>query len=326
MHALHARVGKHFDLAQKIQRNHHYIEEHPESLRGKWATWAAPCQADSTGAQLKLSSFREVRLDLGCGKGSFTLAKALREPDVLFLGMDAEPLCIALAAEKAAAQGLSNLLFFPGSAEHIEKIFGEGELARVYINFPTPFPRTKEAKKRLVYLDNLLRLRNCVQEDALLIFKSDSFPLVHFAKTQFVRAGWELILHLDDLHKERAQRACVGADAGDLDADAGGLAHDLAHDLTHDLTRELIHDPTSEYEEKLTAKGAKVFVRVYTKGQVPAREKLTQVESLSLQDYLPQDLSQMDYVPSGMEGTVLNLINYSKKHNNQRLQRQLADE
>lgn len=317
MHALHARVGKNFDLAQKIQRNHHYIEEHPESLRGKWATWAAPCQADEKRERLQLSSFREVRLDLGCGKGSFTLAQALREPDVLFLGMDAEPLCIALGAEKAAAYGISNLLFFPGSAENIEKIFAEGELARVYINFPTPFPRTKEAKKRLVYLDNLLRLRNCMQEDALLIFKSDSFPLVQFARTQFERAGWELLASSDDLHKERTLHA-----RADVEIHARERAHDLAHDLMCKLTRE----PTSEYEEKLTAKGANVFVRVYTKGQVPAREKLTQVESLSLQDYLPQDLSQMDYVPSGMEGTVLNLINYSKKHNNQRLQRQLADE
>lgn len=313
MHALHARVGKNFDLAQKIQRNHHYIEEHPESLRGKWATWAAPCQADEKRERLQLSSFREVRLDLGCGKGSFTLAQALREPDVLFLGMDAEPLCIALAAEKAAAYGISNLLFFPGSAENIEKIFGEEELARVYINFPTPFPRTKEAKKRLVYLDNLLHLRNCMQEDALLIFKSDSFPLIHFAHTQFERAGWELLASSDDLHKERTLHACASVETH-------------AHDLAHDLMCKLTHEPTSEYEEKLTAKGAKVFVRVYTRGQVPDPAKRTQVESLSLQDYLPKDLSQMDYVPSGMEGTVLNLINYSKKHNNQHLQRQLADE
>lgn len=308
MHALHARVGKNFDLAKKIQRNHQVIVEHPESLRGKWASWCAPCAYNPTTMRYELSSFREVRLDLGCGKGNFTIASAAREPDVLFLGMDAEPLCIAYAAEKAHARGLSNVLFFPGSASHITKYFAHTELARIYINFPTPYPRSKDAAKRLVYLDNLVRYRSIAQDDALIIFKSDSYPLVRFAATQFVRAGYTLLYHTDDMRADIHHKKKTPAQIDPL------------------YTELSIASTATEYEEKLCARGAHVFLRIYQQGPLPHASERTQVAHVSLQDYLPHDLTRMTYVPSGMEGTVINLLNYSKKHPGDHLQRLLADE
>ena len=102
MHGMHARLPKHFVLEERLERYRDAIEPDPYHWRGHWTSACAPAGA---------TPFREVRLDLGCGKGSFTVEAARREPDVLFVGMDSEPVCIAYAAQRAVESGLPNVVF-----------------------------------------------------------------------------------------------------------------------------------------------------------------------------------------------------------------------
>ena len=144
MHGMHARLPKHFVLEERLERYRDAIEPDPYHWRGHWTSACAPAGA---------TPFREVRLDLGCGKGSFTVEAARREPDVLFVGMDSEPVCIAYAAQRAVESGLPNVVFVPGTGMRIREMFSEGELGRIYLNFPTPFPRKRESHLRLVNLE-----------------------------------------------------------------------------------------------------------------------------------------------------------------------------
>ena len=89
-HGLHIRLPKNFVLEERLERYSAAIETNPYAWCGMWAWACAPVGSPA---------FREVRLDLGCGRGSFTVEMARREPDVLFIGMDAEPICIAYAAQ-----------------------------------------------------------------------------------------------------------------------------------------------------------------------------------------------------------------------------------
>ena len=66
-HALHARLPKNFVLEERLERYGSVIELRPESWRGRWALGCAP---------LGSAPFREVRLDLGCGKGGFVVEAA----------------------------------------------------------------------------------------------------------------------------------------------------------------------------------------------------------------------------------------------------------
>ena len=137
MHGMHARLPKHFVLEERLERYRDAIEPDPYHWRGHWTSACAPAGA---------TPFREVRLDLGCGKGSFTVEAARREPDVLFVGMDSEPVCIAYAAQRAVESGLPNVVFVPGTGMRIREMFAESELGRIYLNFPTP---TSEYELRL---------------------------------------------------------------------------------------------------------------------------------------------------------------------------------
>lgn len=265
MHGMHARLPKNFVLEERLERYADKIELEPTHLAGHWAQACAPLTA--TG----MSAFKEVRLDLGCGKGAFIVEAARREPDVLFVGMDLEPLCIAYAAQHVTEAGLSNVVIVPGKGSLVVQAFGPAELSCMYVNFPTPFPRKREASKRLVILERLMEYRRVLRSGAMLRLRTDSLPFRDFALTQFALAGYDVVWSSDD---ERAERP---------------------------------NEPTSEYEDRLTDKGAKVLSLWATPGPVPKNP--VQTAPLSLVDYLPYGLFADGYVPHGMERTVENLRN-----------------
>ncbi len=264
LHGMHARLPKNFVLEERLEKYGRVIEADPYSWRGKWAQACATAGGEA---------FREVRLDLGCGKGSFTVEAARREPDVLFIGMDSEPVCIAYAAQRGCESGLANVVFVPGSGMRIKEMFAPSELGRIYLNFPTPFPRKRESHLRLVNMERLLDYREVLAPGAEVCLRTDSLPLREFAKTQLPLAGYAKTWESNDARGEHPD------------------------------------DPTSEYEIRLGAQGAKVF-SLYSKPEGEAPTNPVQTAEMSLVAYIPQDLSAFDdYAPHGMQATMQNLRN-----------------
>lgn len=264
-HALHARLPKNFVLEERLERYGRAIELRPESLRGRWVEACSPIGADP---------YREVRLDLGCGKGGFVVEAARREPDVLFVAMDSEPICVAYAAQRVCESGLPNVVVVPGTGIRVRELFSAGELSVIHLNFPTPFPRKRDAHKRMACMERLMDFRDVLTEGGEVRMRTDSQPLFDFMLTQVPLAGYELLWESRDARAERPD------------------------------------DPASEYERRLGAKGARVLALTATPG--PAPEHVEQTAELSLAAYLPHDLTSlqgMAYAPHGMEATVVNLRN-----------------
>ena len=184
MHGLHARLPKNFVLEERLERYRDYIEPDPYSWAGSWAAACAPAGSEA---------FSEVRLDLGCGKGSFTVEAARREPEVLFIGMDSEPICIAYAAQHGFESELPNVVFVPGTGMRIREMFAPGELGAIYLNFPTPFPRKRDSAGRLVNLERLMDYQEVLVPGGEVRLRTDSQPLFDFALTQVPLAGYEIV-------------------------------------------------------------------------------------------------------------------------------------
>lgn len=267
MHAMHARLPKHFVLEERLERYTDAIEPIPQRYAGLWAEACHPLDPAQPHAR-----FAEVRLDLGCGKGAFSVESAQREPDVLFVGMDYEPICIAYAAQRACESGLANVVFVPGDGSKVTAMFAPGELSRIYLNFSTPFPRKKKATERLTYLDRLMDYRKVLAPGGSVLLRTDSYPFHRFSLGQLRLAGYELLWTSDDAATEHPTAV------------------------------------PSEYERRLTAKGAPVFAFEAVPGPEP--KCVEETEPLSLMDYLPEDLDAMGYIPHGMERTVTNLRNF----------------
>lgn len=274
MHALHARLPRHFVLEERLERYADAIEVRPQSYAGHWREACHPL-----GERGETHSYRELWLDLGCGKGGFTADMARREPATLFVGIDFEPICMAYAAEKAVRRHLHNMVLVPRSADHLSDVFAPGELDGIYLNFPTPFPRRKEAHLRLTHADRLLEYRRLLAPGARLLLKTDSYPLWRFSLGQLRLAGYDVPWQSEDARAERPD------------------------------------DVMSWYEQRLSAQGATVYAVEALPQAAPIPTCVEQTESLSLIDYLPANLDAMaaTYVPHGMQGTVTNLRNQRLK-------------
>lgn len=180
---MHARLPKHFVLEERLERYADAIEPAPTTWRGIWREACAPVGGPA---------FRELRVDLGCGKGGFLVEVARAHPDVLYVGIDAEPVCVAYAAQHVTEAGLANAVVVPARGEDACRIFSEGEVARIHLNFPTPFPRKRDARNRLVLLDRLLEYRQVLGPGGSLALRTDSQPLYDFALGQLALAGYEV--------------------------------------------------------------------------------------------------------------------------------------
>ena len=272
-HALHARLPKNFVLEERLERYGRAIELRPESLRGHWADACSPIGA---------APLSEVRLDLGCGKGGFVVEAARREPDVLFVAMDSEPICVAYAAQRVCESGLPNVVVVPGTGMRVREFFSPGEVSVIHLNFPTPFPRKRDAAKRMASMERLMDFREILAPNGEVRMRTDSQPLFDFMLTQVPLAGYELLWESRDARTERPD------------------------------------DPASEYELRLGAQGARVLALTATPG--PAPDHVEQTAELSLAAYLPHDLEELQdltYAPHGMQATVENLRNRAARKRRQ---------
>lgn len=286
MHGMHARLPKNFVLEERLERYADVIELVPTQYAGRWADACRKLGADggegdgdgdgdSEAGGGGGGGFRSVRVDLGCGKGAYVVQAAADHPDTLFLAIDVEPICVAYTAQHVTEAGLANVVVVPARGDQVARILGKGEVDAITLNFPTPFPRKKDAGMRLTSLERLMDYRHVLAPGGTVTLKTDSFPLWEFSKIQFDLAGYELLWVSEDARGERAG------------------------------------DYLTEYERRLCAQGATVFAIEATPG--PAPEVVRQTASLSLVDYLPADLEGLGYVPHGMQGTVTNLRNRRRR-------------
>ncbi len=267
MHGMHARLPKNFVLEERLERFADAIELQPASYAGRWRQACALLDGDHA------VPYRHVHVDLGCGKGAFVVQAAPEDPTTLFVAIDAEPICVAYTAQHVMEAGLRNVVVVPALGSAIARIFSPGEVSSITLNFPTPFPRKKDAERRLTSFARLLDYRSVLEPGGTVLLKTDSYPLWRFSELQFEQAGYRI------RHN------------GEPDEAASSL--------------------TTEYERRLTAQGAPVFSICATPDGQPrtSHDEL----SPSLVDYLPSDLDAMGYVPHGMQGTVTNLRNRHKR-------------
>ena len=270
MGAVHVRTPKNFVLEERLERYAGAIETSPETLAGHWGRDCAKAGSPSFG---------RVHLDLGCGKGTYIIERAKGEPQTLFIGMDQEPICIAYAAQHVCEEGLSNALVVPRGARSLDEVFAPGELDAITINFPTPCPKARHAKRRLVYIDNLLSYRGLLAPGGTVTLRTDSKPLRDYAVGQFEAAGYRTLWISDDVRADHPEH------------------------------------PVTEYELRTREMGAKVYGFCAAPGPQPTDEMIERGRSQeqSLACYLPEDLDSLDYIPLGMEEAVENFKNRARK-------------
>lgn len=141
-------------------------------------------------------------VEVGCGKGKFTAETAQANPTVLLVAVERCREAMVVAMEKAQSMGLKNVLFIDMDVAEIESVFAPGEIDRLFINFPDPWPRKKNAKCRLTHRGFLDKYCRVVKQGGEFHFKTDNAPLFAFSLEEFAACGLTVKNVTDDLHKD----------------------------------------------------------------------------------------------------------------------------
>ncbi|NLA16276.1 MAG: tRNA (guanosine(46)-N7)-methyltransferase TrmB [Bacteroidales bacterium] len=128
-----------------------------------------------------------IVLELGCGKGEYTLALAEHHKRKNFIGIDIKGARLWRGAKTALEKKIENVAFIRTRIELIESFFAAGEVSEIWITFPDPQP--KKEKKRLTSPGFLNRYLTFLQPDAIIHLKTDSRPLHDY--TRQVVEEWE---------------------------------------------------------------------------------------------------------------------------------------
>ena len=145
---------------------------------------------------------REIRLEVGCGKGKFTVETAAAEPNVLLIAVERVQEAMLLGMEKALEMGLKNVYFLSLDAAELEEYFADGELDLIYLNFCDPWPRKKNAKRRLTYRTFLRKYQRILKIGGEIHFKTDNAGLFEWSLGEFEACGLEIRALTYDLHRD----------------------------------------------------------------------------------------------------------------------------
>jgi len=185
------RMRKKKNLPQRMEKAAGVLITAPEEYRGQWR--------DS------FPGYESLFVELGCGKGSFTVGTASSLPDRFLVAVERVPDAMVMAMEKAVAAELKNVRFIDMDAARIGEVFAEGELDRVYINFCDPWPGKKHAKRRLTAPGFLELYKKALRPGGEIHFKTDNNPLFQYSLEQFEACGYVLSEVTENLHENGVQ-------------------------------------------------------------------------------------------------------------------------
>lgn len=142
----------------------------------------------------------QLHLEIGCGKGSFLADLSEQNPDTGFIGIESQLGVIYYAVLKAHEREAHNLHFIHGDAARLTDWFADGEVDQLYLNFSDPWPKNRQAKRRLTHRDFLAVYRQIIKPGGHLLLKTDNQALFAFSLEEFAAAGLVMEHVSWDLH------------------------------------------------------------------------------------------------------------------------------
>ena len=143
---------------------------------------------------------RPIVLELGCGKGEYTVGMARKDPSRNYIGVDIKGARMHSGATAAKREGLTNVAFIRTSIELLERFFAPGEVADIWITFPDP--QMQKVNKRLTGTRFCSMYRRVAAPGCLVRLKSDSPFLYTYTERMARENGLRIAADTADLYGE----------------------------------------------------------------------------------------------------------------------------
>ena len=146
-----------------------------------------------------------IVLELGCGKGEYTVGLAKRYPDMNFIGVDIKGARMWTGATQAIKEGLRNVAFLRTNIEIIDRFFAPDEVTEIWLTFSDP--QMKNPRKRLTSTYFMNRYRRFLIDGGLIHLKTDSNFLFTYTTYMVEKNQLPLILRTNDLYSENSENS-----------------------------------------------------------------------------------------------------------------------
>ncbi|MCK9300084.1 MAG: tRNA (guanosine(46)-N7)-methyltransferase TrmB [Bacteroidales bacterium] len=139
-------------------------------------------------------------LELGCGKGEYTVGLARSRPDMNFIGIDIKGARMWTGARQAMEEGLKNAAFLRTQIELLSSFFAPGEVAEIWLTFPDP--QMKKVRKRLTSTYFMRMYQRIMAKNAVLHLKTDSRFMYEYSLAVLNTNGLTVHFQTQDLYAD----------------------------------------------------------------------------------------------------------------------------
>lgn len=169
-----------------VQVPFHIIEHNDFQLKGKWS-------------KEFFKNDNPIVLELGCGKGEYTVELAALNPSVNYIGVDIKGARLWKGAKQAKERQLNNVAFLRTNIELIAQFFGTDEIDEIWLTFPDP--QMKSTRKRLTSTNFLNKYKQFLKPGATIHLKCDSNFQYTYTHTMATLNKFEIIAETKDLYE-----------------------------------------------------------------------------------------------------------------------------
>lgn len=168
-----------------FQYPHSVIEQVPFEMKGHWR-------------EQYFKNNHPIVLELGCGKGEYTVGLAKLFPHINFIGVDIKGARMWTGAKQAIEQGLANVAFLRTNIELIDRFFGQDEVQEIWLTFSDP--QMKNVRKRLTSTYFMNRYRCFLVDGGLIHLKTDSNFLFTYTLAMVDKNQLPIVQSTEDLY------------------------------------------------------------------------------------------------------------------------------
>lgn len=168
-----------------FQYPHSVIEQVPFEMKGHWR-------------DQYFKNNHPIVLELGCGKGEYTVGLAKLFPHINFIGVDIKGARMWTGAKQAIEQGLANVAFLRTNIELIDRFFGQDEVQEIWLTFSDP--QMKNVRKRLTSTYFMNRYRCFLVDGGLIHLKTDSNFLFTYTHAMVDKNQLPIVQSTEDLY------------------------------------------------------------------------------------------------------------------------------
>lgn len=147
-----------------------------------------------------------IVLELGCGKGEYTVGLAKRYPGKNFIGVDVKGNRIWTGAKTALEDKMGNVAFIRTRIDFIESCFERSEVDEIWITFPDPQPLKTTIRQRLTNMIFLNRYKHILSENGVVHLKTDSEPFYEYSREVIRENKLQELDATNDLYADPSKR------------------------------------------------------------------------------------------------------------------------